>query len=107
MSNKRIDRRSFVKGAVGSLAGIPLVITAAHAANPKLDEEDTAAVALGYKEMSSNVDSGKYPNHDEMQICGGCSLYVGTAEPWGDCAVFPGKQVAAKGWCAAFVAKPA
>ena len=107
MSFKNLDRRSFVKVAAGSLAGIPLVVTTSHAAGAKLAEDDSAAVALGYKKMSSNVDSGKFPNHKETQICGGCSLYVGTAEPWGDCAVFPDKQVAAKGWCAAFVAKPA
>jgi len=103
---KKLNRRSFVKFAAGSFAGIPVVATKANAGR-KLAEDDTAAIALGYREMSSNVDSGKYPNHKETQICGGCSLYVGTAEPWGDCAVFPDKQVSAKGWYAAYVTKPA
>ena len=105
MSLNKLDRRTFMRIATGSLAGIPLVVTTAHGANPKLAESDSAAVALGYKKMSSQVDSSKYPDHDNLQFCGGCMLYAGTAEPWGDCAVFPSKQVAVKGWCAAFEAK--
>jgi len=112
MSIKSLSRRSFVKITASSLTVIPLVVGAQEDqsdvsnANPKLPEDDPVAISLGYKEKSSNVDSGLYPNHQETQKCSGCSLYVVADEAWGDCAVFPGKQVAAEGWCAAYVAKP-
>jgi hypothetical protein len=33
-------------------------------------------------------------------------LYQGKpADAWGDCPIFPGKQVAGKGWCSAYVKK--
>ena len=105
MMIKKLDRRTFVKVAVGSLAAIPLVVSA-QTDNPKLAEDDPTAVALGYKEISSEVDSETYPNHDEAQLCSGCALYADGADGWGACAIFPGKQVAADGWCSAYAAKP-
>jgi hypothetical protein len=70
--------------------------------------DDAQAKALGYAEDTSAVDATKYPNHDEQQLCNNCALYQGDAESEaGGCGIFPGKQVAAKGWCVAWAAKPA
>lgn len=103
MRSKDLDRRSFVKVAAGALAAIPLVV---NAQDSRLAEDDPTAVALGYKHKSSEVDSSKYSNHKADQLCSGCSLYTGGKEAWGGCAIFPGKQVAADGWCSAYVPNP-
>ena len=105
MTMNKLNRRTFVKVAASSLAAIPLVVNAQESAN-KLPENDPSAVALGYKEKSTAVDAAKYPNHKDDQLCSGCSLWTGGADAWGGCAIFPGKLVAADGWCAAYSAKP-
>ena len=105
MAETKVDRRSFVKAAACSLAAIPIV-TSAEAEKPKLPEDDPQAAALGYKEDSTQVDKAKYPNHEPTQLCDGCALYTTSSDEWGDCSIFPGKLVAAKGWCAAFAPKP-
>ena len=104
MQSKPLNRRSFVKFTAGSLALIPVVLSAADSA-VKLDEADPQAAGLGYLHDSSAVDASTYPNHQSTQICGGCSLYANNLDGWGDCAIFPGKKVAEAGWCAAFAAK--
>lgn len=105
MKIKNIDRRTFVKVTASTFAAIPLVVSA-QAETTNLPEDDAMAVALGYKEISSEVDGEKYANHDDKQLCSGCSLFVDGADGRGACAIFPGKQVAADGWCTAYAAKP-
>lgn len=105
MKIRNLDRRSFVKIAASSFAAIPFVVNA-QAEAQKLAEDDPTAVALGYKEQSTEVESDKYPNHQDTQLCSGCSLYTGGADAWGGCAIFPEKQVAADGWCTAYAEKP-
>ncbi|MDP2442160.1 MAG: high-potential iron-sulfur protein [Hydrogenophaga sp.] len=73
-----------------------------------LDEADAAAVALGYVADTARADKTKYPNHEDSQTCANCGLYQGTAgAEAGQCPLFAGKQVAAQGWCASYVKKPA
>lgn len=75
---------------------------------PMLDEADPAAVALGYVADTARADKTKYPNHADSQSCATCGLYQGTAgADAGPCPLFAGKQVAAQGWCASYVKKPA
>ncbi|WP_370692119.1 high-potential iron-sulfur protein [Hydrogenophaga sp.] len=75
---------------------------------PMLDEADPAAVALGYVADTARADKTKYPNHADSQSCANCGLYQGTAgADAGPCPLFAGKQVAAQGWCASYVKKPA
>jgi hypothetical protein len=105
MKTKNINRRTFVKVTASSLAAIPLLVSAQAQSN-KLAEDNATAVALGYKEKSSDVDAQKYANHDDKQLCSGCSLYADGADGWGACAILPGKQVAANGWYSAYAAKP-
>ncbi|MFT5572789.1 MAG: hypothetical protein ACI9FR_001713 [Cryomorphaceae bacterium] len=99
------NRRNFVKVAAASLAAIP-VFANAQTLEERLAEDDPTAMALSYKEKSTEVDSAKHANHNDTQLCSNCSLYTGGADPWGGCAIFPGKLVAADGWCAAYAAKP-
>ena len=76
------------------------------ATGPMLDEADPAAVALGYVADVARVDKVKYPNFVEGSNCANCALYQAAADSEaGPCSLFPGKQVAAKGWCASYVRK--
>ncbi|RBP51656.1 high-potential iron-sulfur protein [Arenicella xantha] len=106
MARNTLNRRAFVKVAAGTLAAIPF-ISRAEAAPEKLSEEDSMAVALGYKAVSTDVDAAKYASHKDDQLCKGCALWQGADAEWGGCSIFPGKLVSANGWCAAYAAKPA
>jgi|CXWL01.1.fsa_nt_gi hypothetical protein len=105
-------RRFFGQAAVAGL-GFAAVLTQpkmadAQAPLPELTETDPTAAALGYKPDTSTVDVAKYPNHKPEQICGNCNLAQGNpTDALRPCAIFPGKLVKNKGWCAAYVAKPA
>lgn len=107
---QKIQRRRFVKLAVGSAVVVPFftnhqAIAAGHM--PRVEESDPQATALGYKHDTNDVDASAYANHDPSQVCTGCNLYQGKeGDEWGPCAIFPGKEVAANGWCSAFVPKP-
>jgi hypothetical protein len=107
MNRRRIVLISI--SAVGaSAAGIPFSVLAQGQGNaPKLEEDDPQAVNLGYKHDTTKVDQKKFPNHSNAQQCGSCQFYQGPAsEPWAPCTIFAGKQVAATGWCSAYVKKP-
>lgn len=91
-------------------APVPAASTPASAAAasslPALDEKDPQAVALGYVEDASRVDASKYKNYVAGSMCSGCMLYQGqSGDAAGPCGIFPGKQVAAKGWCTSWVKK--
>ncbi len=98
------NRRTFiVQLAVGSTA-----LAAAHQAQAQaaVAETDPQAVSLGYKADATKVDKAKFPKFAAGQLCNNCSLYQGKAsDAMGGCAIFPGKQVAGKGWCSAWVKK--
>jgi hypothetical protein len=73
---------------------------------PALDEKDPLAIALGYVDDASRVDTGKHKNYVAGSVCAGCMLFQGKADDAaGPCAIFPGKQVSAKGWCSSWVKK--
>ena len=62
---------------------------------PKLDPSDPQATALGYVHETTTAG----------QQCNNCQLWQGGDKDWGGCAIFPGKEVAAKGWCKSWVMK--
>jgi hypothetical protein len=72
---------------------------------PLVDEKDPQAVALGYVNDATRVDKAKYANYQDGQACSNCSLYQGAGAEQGPCPLFPGKNVAAKAWCSAYVKK--
>lgn len=106
------SRRRFIKSIVLGAATVPLIgealFQSARAADlPHLAVTDPTAAALGYAEDTTTVDAAKYPNHKPDQICAGCNLaQAPQADGYLPCSIFPGKSVAPKGWCAAFVKKP-
>jgi hypothetical protein len=100
-----MDRRTFVvQLGVGcsALAGGKVAFAQANKVNPT----DAQAAALGYVEDTTKVDAKKFPKHTKDQLCNNCQLFQGkAADAWGGCGLFPGKQVAGKGWCSAWVKK--
>ena len=81
---------------------------AAKAALPKLDVNDPTAKALLYVEDAAKVDR-KNPlaaRYTPDQKCSNCSQLQGKAgDAYRPCAIFPGKLVAAKGWCSVWAKK--
>lgn len=89
-------------------AGSSLLVAASAQAQgaPMVNEKDAQAVSLGYAADTTKVDAKKYAKHAATQMCSNCALYTGKAgEASGPCGIFPGKQVASKGWCSAYAKK--
>jgi len=72
----------------------------------RVDEKDAQAQSLGYKHDATKVDKAKFAKYVAGQNCANCTFYQGKpTDAWGACPIFAGKQVAAKGWCSAYVKK--
>ena len=79
---------------------------ATSASMPMVDEKDSQAVALNYVNDAARANTGKVANHVAGSQCSNCALYLGKAgDTAGMCPLFPGKHVAAKGWCSSWVKK--
>lgn len=92
-------RRRFLKVAAGSLAAATVLGSLPRLARaqdlPHLSPSDPTASALKYVE-----DASKGQGRKGSDACADCSFYQGkTGGAWGPCQLFPGKAVAAKGWC--------
>jgi hypothetical protein len=106
-------RRRFLKFVVAGAATLPAAGSLLQSGSAmatearQLDEADPAAVALGYRKDTTQVDAARYPQHEPAQDCGGCRYYQGKAgSEWGPCSIFAGKgTVNSKGWCAAYATK--
>jgi len=73
---------------------------------PMVSPQDPMAQTLGYVAVASTTDKGKHPNYAEGQLCSNCALYAGAAgSEKGPCPLFPGRNVAAAGWCVSYVRK--
>ena len=98
-----ITRRTFVTSVAAAGAA---VLTNEALAQTKLEETNGQAVALGYMHDTTKVDGKKYPKHEKSQQCSGCVLWQSKpTDPWGNCPLFAGKQVNAKGWCMSWAKK--
>lgn len=65
-----------------------------------LSPSDPKAMAVGYTEDAGTVDSKKYPAYAPGQTCENCLQLQGAAgASYRPCTLFPGKTVAASGWC--------
>jgi hypothetical protein len=105
------SRRIFLIKSIGAAIALPAAGQAlAQGAPAKVDPKDPAAAALGYVEDTTKADAKKFPKWAKEQVCSNCQLYVAkgaAADGVGNCSIFPGKLVAAKGWCSAWVKKAA
>jgi hypothetical protein len=109
------SRRGAVKTILAGLAAVPLVnlvgMAAAQASDlPHVDEAtDPTAIALKYKHDATQADraAANRPGlPPEEQICANCQFVQGEGD-WVGCTLFPGKAVAAQGWCMSWAPKPA
>jgi High potential iron-sulfur protein len=111
MSSSKTGRRDGSRRRFLALAGVtgaavlvgirPEPSRAQGGALPHLAESDPTAKALGYVEDASKVDKGKFPAFKPGAHCATCTFFQGkAADAYGPCQIFPGKSVAAKGWCA-------
>jgi len=96
-----ISRRALViRGLVaGSIIPIQtLIMSVVRAESPSLDPNDPTAKALGY--ITQSMKSG--------EKCNNCNQFQGNSRSaQGTCTIFPGKNVAAAGWCMSWVKKNA
>ena len=103
------QRRELLKGALWSVVAIPvasLYTRKANAAGPALSEQDPQAKALGYVVDANKVDVKSNATYKAGQTCANCLQLTGNAgEAQRPCNLFPGKTVAAAGWCKAWVKK--
>jgi hypothetical protein len=98
-----ISRRRLLNGTLlAAIVGIRVMRGSdAFGAAPRtpLDEKDAAAAAVAYREDARRVDPRLSPTYRRGQSCATCALIeFGTARLRG-CSLFPGKLVAATGWC--------
>jgi hypothetical protein len=107
---KPISRRTLVNYALAAAAFLPALHIgnqAAAAALPSLDPNDPAAKSLGYVSDSAKVDAAANPTHKPEQTCANCAQFQGkSGDRQGGCNIFPGKSVAAGGWCKVWAKKP-
>ena len=95
------SRRDFIKLTVTGLAAATLAPSVS-AQTPMVSEEEPTAKALHYvaDATKSTVRTAK------TAICANCLHYKGAeGAAEGPCALFPGKNVAAAGWCSGWVKK--
>ena len=92
-----VNRRKFLKLTGSGLIGLTLGGVALRAnAQEKVSEDDPTAKALQY--VHESATEGAY--------CDNCMYIQGEdGQEWRPCAIFPGKVVAAKGWCSAWLKK--
>lgn len=110
MNDKTMTRRGFVSAAAVAIPAAAILSgrdALAETAKPKLDPNDPVAKALMYVEDAAKVDKSKAPNFKPGQDCANCLQLQGASGDYRPCNAFPGKLVSAKGWCSAWVAKPA
>jgi hypothetical protein len=110
MSDSSFDRRKLLKSALAGVIALPaagLIREAAAAELPHLDEKDPLAAAMAYTHDAKKVDSAKLPQYKPGTQCSNCIQVQGKeGDAWRPCNLFPGKLVAAGGWCKVWVLKP-
>jgi hypothetical protein len=104
--NVPLSRRDVVNSLTLLAAGVVLAARAARADDEKLSVTDPAAVALGYVEDAAHVDAKKFPDYAPGSDCENCLKLEGkSGQTYRPCSLFPGKLVAAKGWCSGWTAE--
>lgn len=106
---EKIARRQFMK--LSAVAATGLILRPDDAARaqdmPKLEESDPVAQSLKYVHDASTVDPASRANPAPEQNCANCALIQGNdGDEWRPCQIFPGKLVAAEGWCSVWAPKP-
>ena len=104
----KIARRKFIQlSAVAAAGSFIQPGREAEASDlPKLSVDDPMAKAMKYTEDASSVDPSTRNNPAAEQNCANCALIQGNdGDAWRPCQIFPGKVVAAAGWCSVWAPK--
>lgn len=101
-----LPRRRFIQvtltGLAAAHAGLaPRLVAGAQL--PRLEESDATAKALAYVHDATTVT--EQVRGGNGRVCSTCRFFGKVDEGWGPCTLFPGKSVAAPGWCKGWVAK--
>jgi hypothetical protein len=105
-----MSRKSFIPARrrwlkLSSLAALAIAAPA-RAQAKRVEENEQQAQALGYKHDAAKVDKAKFKNFQPGQLCSNCNFFKAKPDdPWGPCDIFGSREVAAKGWCTAWVKK--
>src|ERR1700722_1331766 len=101
----RSARRNVLKCLALGAAGAAMGARGA-AQTAKVDVHDPQAVALGYVENASQVDTKKYPQYAPGSNCDNCLQLQGKpGNNYRPCTLFSGKLVAVAGWCSGWTAE--
>lgn len=111
MDQSKLSRRKFLSSVAVAVpvTAITLRQTARAQDLPPVELDDPTAMALYYKHDVADIDtsSPQAARYMPGQNCANCVQIQGTdGDEWRPCALFPGKSVAAAGWCSVWAAKP-
>jgi hypothetical protein len=111
MDRNRLTRRVFLRNAAVAfpVGAIVLESTAQAQGLPHVAADDPTAKALYYVEDASKIDASApgFAAYEDGESCANCVQLLGEeGEDWRPCNLFPGKLVAASGWCSVWTAKP-
>ena len=111
MEFSKLSRRRFLRNAAVAfpIGVVVLESTASAQEIPHVALDDPTAKALLYVEDVKNIDKTNALNakYEEGQSCANCIQLQGEAgAAWRPCNLFPGKLVAAAGWCTVWAKKP-
>ena len=99
-------RRRFLKTTIVVTAAVMAGATIREAFGagdmPRLTDADPTAKAMDYVD---DAMTSKNELYKPGSICANCQIYSGGASGYGNCQLFPGKLVSAKGWCTSYTRK--
>ena len=104
----KIARRKFIQMSAVAAAGCFVQAGREVRADdlPHLSPDDPMAAAMKYTHDASTVDPATRNNPAADQNCANCALIQGSdGDEWRPCQIFPGKAVAANGWCSVWAPK--
>ena len=106
MRDRHLSRRNFLRNlAIAAPAGSLIMARPSLAQDlPPVAVDDPQAAALMYVE---DATASTAPNYKAGSTCDNCALIQGNeGDAYRPCGIFPGKSVAAAGWCSAWAPKP-
>lgn len=99
-------RRHFLKTTIVAAAAVMAGATIREAFGaggmPHLTDADPTAKAMDYVD---DATTSKNKLYKPGSVCANCQLYSGGTSGYGECQLFPGKLVSAKGWCTSYTRK--
>ena len=111
MDQSKLSRRKFLSNVAVAVpvTAITLRQTAQAQDMPPVALDDPTAQALLYVHDAANVDTSNpaAARYEAGQTCANCVQIQGNdGDEWRPCPLFPGKSVAAAGWCSVWAPKP-